>query len=526
MSKFNKKSSVTKTTNLAGGVAFKLDSATELLHAVLTTFLEDKHYESGDARMKRIAKLVGENDPEYVARLAIVARKEFNLRSVTHVLIGELAKTHKGDSLVMNTIINATLRPDDLTELVSYVGTPLPKQVKRGVRNAILKFDRYQLAKYKQEGKKVSLVDLFNLTHPKPQHATKEQQKAWRDLMEGKLKSFDTWEVELSKARDEEDGKEALEKLVLENKMGYMALLRNLNNLIKYDVSPKTIKATIKKLTDPYEVKKSKQLPFRFIMAYNNVTENRLLKDAVSEAMDIAVSNVPHLEGKTLIAIDTSGSMSGDPIEKASIFGATLLKANKDADVILYDTSVKAYVGSARPPVVDIVKDIMSKHKGGGTYTDLVFKYAMTKSYEYDRIIIISDNESWVGNAQNMYKAYKNATGHDPYVYAIDIQGYGTKDITGGRVFNLSGWSERLLDFIGKVEDGDTLIDYIRDYEIEELETSSKREIKTRWDRESREAMTVSKLKKYVTKKLSPKKKVVKKVAKKKVVKKVVKKRK
>lgn len=467
MAKFNTKTKTAPITNKAGGAAFSMNKEMELIHAVLTTFLDDKYYESGADRIARIKALVAANDPKFVANLAIVARIEFNLRSVSHLLLGELSKIHRGDSIVKDAIVQSTVRVDDLTEILAYVSTPIPKQVKRGIRNGILKFNRYQLAKYRGEGNAVSLVDLFNLVHPKVQHANKEQKTAWKDLVEGKLVSFDTWETEISAAgNDEAKKKDVWEKLVAEDKLGYMALIRNLNNLIKSNVSDKTIALVTKKLTDPEEVKSSKQLPFRYATAYKNVLGNRKLSDAISEAMDIAVSNTPELKGKTLIAIDTSGSMDGDPIQKAAIFGATLLKANKDAEILLYDTTVKQIALSGRGPVVDIAQKIEKEAMGGGTNTGVVFDYAQNKS-KYARIIIISDNESWDGRGvQISYNSYKKATGNDPFVYAIDIQGYGTKDVAGGKVFHLAGWSDRLLDFIGRVEEGETLVDYVKGYKL------------------------------------------------------------
>lgn len=441
----------------------------ELIHAVLTTFLEDKYYESGSGRAKRIATLVKANDPQFVANLAIIARKEFNLRSVVTLLIAELARVHRGDSLVKDTIQKACIRVDDLTELVAYLGKPLPKQVKRGIRNALLKFDRYQLAKYRGEGKGVSLIDLFNLVHPKPNLATDEQRTAWADLMTGKLTSFDTWETEISNANDEADRTAKWEALINENKLGYMALLRNLNNLIKYKVSPETLGKAITKLTDANEVARSKQLPFRFTTAYKNVIGNRRLSDAISVAMDLAVANTPELPGRTLVAIDSSGSMSGDPMQKAAIFGATLAKANPDADVILYDTQVKELTLNSRIPIVDLAERIVTQAMGGGTMTALTFAYALQKGIVYDRFIIISDHESWAenyygGGVQEAYNTYKRQTNSDPYIYAIDIQGYGTKDVEGGKVAHLTGWSNRLLDFVAQAEKGDTLVKYVREY--------------------------------------------------------------
>jgi hypothetical protein len=469
MGKFSKKLQPAKTVNKAGGFAYSHDVQTELVFAVLTTFLDDKYYEKGAERISRIEDLVLKNKPEFVANLAVVARKEFNLRSVSTLLIGLLARTHKGDSLVKDTIVKAATRVDDLTELVAYMGTPLPKQVKRGVRNALFKFNRYQLAKYKGEGNEVSLVDVFNLVHPKVQHASEEQAQAWADLMKGNLKSFDTWETEISNCKPEEK-KSKWQSLVAENKLGYMALLRNLNNLIKVGVEDQYIDMAVGKLSDEAEVRKSKQLPFRFVTAYENVSGNRKLSNAISVAMDIAVGNAPKFEGNTLIAVDVSGSMSGDPINKASIFAATLFKSHPNADLILFDERVSEVNIGDRLPVIDLAQQIKKLATGGGTNTSLVFQFAEKKGKKYDRIIILSDNQSWqdsygwgsTGGTQKYYEAYRKIA--DPVVYAIDIQGYGTKDITAGKVFHLAGWSERVLDFIKESEKGNALIKYIEDY--------------------------------------------------------------
>src|SRR5690606_4913504 len=159
------------------------------------------------------------------------------------------------------------------------------------------------------------------------------------------------------------------------------------------------------------------------------------------------------------------GSMQGDPIKKASIFGATLAKANADADVILYDTQIKEFALSSRVPVVDIADRIQNEAMGGGTETSLVFRYAYSKGIKYNRFIIISDNESWNEySVQFTYNEYKKETNTDPWVYTIDIEGYGSVDISGGKVKHLTGWSNRLLDFIAQAEKGESLVNYIKNY--------------------------------------------------------------
>lgn len=450
--RFNSKTS-NRTENLAGGKAFSKDAKSELVFAVLTTFLEDKYYESGDERIERIKNLIPQVGAEFACKLAIVARQEFNMRSVSHLLVGEISKIYKG--VVKDIIPKIAVRPDDLIEICAYVGKPIPNQVKKGVAIALNNFSEYQLGKYRKEGAKWSLVDLFNLTHPNGNKVAKK-------LIEGNLRANDTWEKEVSKVADAR----TWEKLIAEDKMGYMAILRNLNNLVKYNVNQKTINKVCQILTDPEQIKKSRQLPFRFYTAYTNVSGNIKLSDAISEAMDISVGNLDELKGKTLIAVDSSGSMEGKPIEIASIFAGALIKKS-DCEVILYDTTIKEFSPSTRTPVVDIADRIQKEAMGGGTETSLVFQYA--EKGQWDRIFILSDNESWAdgfNGVQGAYNQFKQITGSDPFIYAIDIEGYGTSDISSEKVTHLTGWSDKLLQFVGIKEKGVDVVKWIENKKL------------------------------------------------------------
>lgn len=461
MSYFNKKTPGTKTINLAGGKAYSHNPEMELVTAVLTTFLENKYYESGESRVDRIKNLCRVCDHEFIGKLAVMARTDFNLRSVSHLLVGALARLHRGDDLVCRVIEKVAIRPDDLTEIVAYLGKPIPKQVKRGIRHTLLKFNPYQLAKYRGEGKKTKLVDLFNLTHPNPNKS--DHADAWKALIDGTLKNTETWETMLSSGTNKG---QVWAKLINEDKLGYMALLRNLRN-IDEQASQDVKAAACAIIANPERVKKSKQLPFRFYSAYEQV-KNRQMLDAISSALDYSVSNVPELSGKMLIGVDVSGSMKGDPIKKASIFAAALMKKN-NADVILYDDAIRDFKFISSSPVLALAEKIQNEATGGGTETSLVFKYATFKNY--DRIVILSDNESWIdlywgsSETQLAYNEYRQ-TGANPFVYAIDIEGNGTKDITSNRVYHLVGWSERIFDFMQWIEKENQMVDFVKKVEL------------------------------------------------------------
>lgn len=460
MSRFNRTTRAARVENLAGGRAYKHAPEMELVISVLTTFLENKFYESGDERLERIKDLVSRVKPEFVAKLAVMARTEFHLRSVTTALIGELARNHRGDNLVFRVMEKAIERPDDLTELVAYLGKPIPKQVKRGIRHALLKFSPYSLAKYRGESKSIKIVDLFNLVHPNPKFASKEQKKAWKELLNGELKNEETWEARLSSG---EDKKKVWKEMVSEKTIGYMALLRNLRNM-EEQADETTKKKAAQIISSKSEVAKSKQLPFRFYNAYEQIS-SRLFMDAIAEALEHSLSNVPKLRGRTLVAVDASGSMAGDPIKKASIFAAALVKSN-NADLILYDTNVKTARVVTGSPVIMIAGQIQKLAMGGGTDTSLVFQYAAQTGDKYTRIVILSDNESWADydSPNSEYGRYK--TVNDCYVYAIDLAGHGTKDVTGNKVYHLAGWSEKIFDFMKWIEQENDLVKFVENVEI------------------------------------------------------------
>ncbi len=460
---FNKKNTPSEKKNLAGGKAFAIqDPKEELFFAALTTFFKDNFYESGDTRLERIKACIAqilEDEKEagafWLCQLCLVLREQFHMRSVTHVIIGEVAKNTRGIDYVARTIPVIAKRPDDLSEIAAYVGSPMPKQVKRGIRRALQQYDRYQLAKYQMKGREYSLVDLFNLTHPNPELVENEVADAWADLIAGNLKSEDTWEDALSNAKDDAARRLALCDLIAENKIGYMALLRNLNNFQKYNVPERLINIALEKLTDPEEVSNSRLLPFRFWNAYKNVKGNVKMSHAIGEAMDIAcVENGFGFEGNTLIAIDSSGSMHNGSdtsyFEKASILAAILLKQtnqNSSTDVILYSDRVVLPVLSSKVPLTNIVSDITNQQIAGGAHTSLVFSHLKANWRDYERVIILSDNQSWGDSVQKEYTEMRS-TGMNPDVYAIDIAGYGTFDVKGDKVTTISGWSDRIIEFI------------------------------------------------------------------------------
>lgn len=450
MSRFNTQ---TEIENLAGGKAYSQSPELELVSILLTSFANDQYYKSAGETFQTLKDLIQKCDKRFVAQAAIYARTQFGMRSITHVAASELARHVSGAKWAKRFYTAVVHRPDDITEILSYhkqKNGKLTNAMKKGLAGAFDKFDKYQLAKYRGEGKGFKLVDAANILHPKPVEKNKE---ALEMLMLGKLRSFDTWETELSATGGNETlKKEAWEKLIREKKIGYFALLRNLRNIIEQ--SPDVLPAALVLLTDESAIQKSLVLPFRYSTAYDEIqkVENpplaKLTMAAINRAVDIAVKNVPVFDGDTLVVLDVSGSMMGKPAQIGALFASVLIKSN-DADFMTFSDDAQYRNVNIADSTLTIAGGL--RFASGGTNFPAIFQKAKRK---YDRVIILSDMQGWVGyqTPARAFSEWKKRTGSDPFVYSFDLNSYGSMQFPEKNVFAIAGFSEKIFDVMKLME--------------------------------------------------------------------------
>ena len=367
MGKYNtRKESIEPTCiNYMGEMAFKLKEKEELVSTMMTTFLQGAYYENESKIVERIKELVGKVDPRFVAKLAIYARNDGNLRAVTHLVAALLAKYVGGEEWGKRFYNKIVVRPDDMSEIVAAYASlngmglndikKIPNAIKKGFKEALERLDAYQIDKYKMQGREVSLIDLVRLFHPK---GNEKNAVAYKRLVMGESLAnlYDTkvFEKEMTRAgqttmgasQDEKDeAKREAISAVLDNVKGMpiMNLLRNLRNILLY--APEKVNDACEQLTIEKKILNSRLLPFRFATAYAEIekmnyqdvetkgtssiafesevsrqkvsesefnTLKQNLLDAIEGAIEIACQNIPELEGNCAILVDDSGSMRGD----------------------------------------------------------------------------------------------------------------------------------------------------------------------------------------------------------------------
>lgn len=484
MSKFNQTNTM-KTTNKCGHVAYSMKDNDKLVTMVLCSFFNEmKYYGDNSNELVELAEKVASKEPRFVSNLARVARKEYHLRSVSHVLTCIIAHEVESKPYIKETVYDVVERADDITEILScylsMYGKPIPNGLKKALGTALTKFNEFQISKYNGGSKSIKFRDVLRITHIKPKN--NREQELFNKIINDTLPIATRWETELSANGN---NKETWESLIENNQLGYMAMLRNLRNIL--NSQPNNIDKVFSKLEDKEEVLKSKQLPFRYFSAYREVMglsncSSKVL-DVLENAIEHSVENLPKLKGKTVIAIDVSGSM-GSVISSnstirccdiATLLGVLASRMCEDYIVYTFDTSLKTETFSSRSGIINTALKV-SCH-GGGTDIKLPLKKMINDKIQADRLIILSDNEinsyyrGYKETCQSLADTYRKQVNPNLWVHAVDLQGYGTQQFIGGKTNIVAGWSERLLEFMNLAEQGiDTQVDYVANYHIRDLD--------------------------------------------------------
>jgi predicted transcriptional regulator len=479
--------------NYEGAQAFKVTPELELYAAVVTASLSDNFYEKGLARLTRIQELMLKNNPEFIAKLAIYARTEMHMRSVPMVLAVELAKTNSGNALVSKTVNGVVKRADEITELLSYYQlannrqgvkklNKLSKQVQKGLSQAFNKFDEYQFAKYNRPTE-VKLRDALFLVHPKAKNEA--QQVVFNKIAANELDVPYTWETELSalgQVKFESSHAKALavrakwEELIDSGKLGYMALLRNLRNILEANVSAEHIMKVCDFLSNENAVANSKQLPFRFLAAFReikilNSEYVSMILNALEDAVVASVRNMKGFDEATsvLIACDVSGSMQKAVSEKSKVL---LYDVGLMLGMLLHSKSKKVVSGMfgdswkvINMPSRSVLANVEEYYKregevGYATNGYKVIDDLIYRGVEVDKIMMFTDCQLWNSahggaNLQNSWNNYKRIFPNSK-LYLFDLAGYGNVPVStlNNNVYFISGWSDKVFDVLQSIENG------------------------------------------------------------------------
>jgi len=494
--------------NYEGGEAFRMDAYMELYTAVVASTLSATTYEQPDDRVKRISELVKKVDAEFVAKLAVYTRTMMNLRSVPLLLAVELAKVHNGDDLVARTVGSVVLRADEIMELLTCYQWRrsaadgykklghLSRQIQNGLGRSFNNFNEYQFAKYNNSSREVKLRDALFLVHPKAKDDN--QQAIFNKIASNTLDTPYTWETELSalgqkQFDSEEDKRKAFslkwQELIASGKLGYMAIMRNLRNIItSKDMPAEVINEVIKRLTDKQGVRNSKQLPFRFLSAYREVSRvdsvwTQSIMDALEDAIMISADNIEGFDYNTrvFVAADASGSMTWSVSPRSTVryydIGFLLAMMLKSCCSQVIGGMFGDIWKTINLPSGKILSNVEAMYKrmgevGYSTNGHLAIDWLCDEKVVMDKVFFFTDCQLWDSNNENAslrksWKKYKTIA-PKAKLYLFDLGGYGQSPLSLAEkdVYLIAGWSDKIFDILSAIEKGSSAIEEIQKIQI------------------------------------------------------------
>ncbi|MBN2025821.1 MAG: TROVE domain-containing protein [Actinobacteria bacterium] len=543
MAKFNSKKRIMRQEKIAAGVhprvtrnyedglAYEFSDEKLKLFTIVATALmgEDKFYrQAHDADSDLIKQIhtVMHEDPKFILQLAAFSREKLYLRSVPLVLLGEAARNaalymENDRNIIVDYTPRIIKRPDEILEVLAYVsagsyfgdrgprGVMLPNALRKGLEKAVHNFDEYQMVKYDRKGGAFTMTDAIRLIHPKPKDddesvlfsylAGKDIEEFAQDEIARAMPKFcarqrflgkekldkeavqlmqeahATWEVAVSKFGNRREVWEAILPT-----MGYMAVLRNLRNMLEAGVDEEMLASMI---SDPERVRASKQLPFRFFSAARELSEIGVyvrMQEALAEALEAAALNVQLSDKKTCVAIDFSASMNKE------LSGRSTLSL-KEVGIVMGSIAVKltgglvcifgsTYNWVPLRPSDSILTNVerlktLGDSVGHATNAYLTLESALQRKLYFDRFILVSDMQCYdsrYGISESIYGQlleYRNRINPELVLISIDVDGYGTAQVPEDdpRSLIVAGWSENVFRLIEAWENSRDYMQEIQD---------------------------------------------------------------
>jgi 60 kDa SS-A/Ro ribonucleoprotein len=256
----------------------------------------------------------------------------------------------------------------------------------------------------------------------------------------------------------------------------------NLNTFARHGVfdEPGMPELIAERLRDSQAILKARVFPYQLMTAYTMTDERvpAIVREALQDAMEIALANVPKIEGKIYVCPDISGSMHPPVtgyrkgattavrcIDVAALAAASILRKNLRAEVIPFESKVFEVRLNARDSVMTNAEKLAGL-PCGGTNCSAPLAYLNKRGAKGDTVIYISDNESWVdaqcygrfgGSRTETMNQWSRFRARNPQarMICLDIQPYATVQAQEREdILNIGGFSDQVFDVIAEFAGG------------------------------------------------------------------------
>lgn len=482
------------TINEASGVAYELPAKSALAQLAATGCLNNTFYTTAGDQLDKVLELAEKVDAEFLAKTAVFTRRDGYMKDMPALLVAALSLRDKElfEKVFPLVIDNGKMLRNFVQIMRSgAVGRKsLGSLPKRMVREWFEKRSPEQI--FKQSiGASPSFPDILKMVHPKPLDAEREALYGYfigRDIDADKLpaivKSFERFKKGDS-AETPDVPFQMLTSLSLKQEnwaeiarnAGWQMTRMNLNIFERHGVlkDEALVNIIADRLCDPDAIRRARVFPYQLLTAYRAAAGNtaipREICDALQDAMEIAIGNVPKIRGTVWIFPDVSGSMHSPVtgyrrgssstvrcIDVAALFAASILRRNPLAEVMPFSDSVVPASINPRDSVMTNADKLANLPSGGTNCSAPLYELNRRKA-SGDLVIYISDNQSWVDSSgrtamgtetMRQWNEFKS-NNKDAKLVCIDIQPYAhTQAPDRADILNVGGFSDRVFDLIAK----------------------------------------------------------------------------
>ena len=481
----------TDTYNEAGGIAYTLTPKQQLAQLAATGCLNNTYYADAQSQLDQVLKLAESLDAEFIAKTAVYARQKGFMKDMPALLLAVLAQKDVNMlARVFDQVVDNGKMLRNFAQIIrsGAVGRKsFGNRPKKLMQTWLLTATEKQLLNA-AVGNSPSLADVVKMVHPKPREAWRAAWFAWligkpydREALPPITRAFEDYKqsregelpnvpFQMLTALDLNSGDWAQ----IARNSSWQQVRQNLNTFLRHEVfvKSKNIKMVAEKLRDETAIARARVLPYQLLTAYQATSEQMPfeIREALQDAMETAVQNVPAIQGKVVVCPDVSGSMHSPAtgyrgsattktrcIDIAALVSAAMLRTNPQARVIPFEQITVNVKLNPRDSIMTNAEKL-ANIGGGGTACSAPLAMLNREKADVDLVVIVSDNESWADDSQqwggktSLMKEWNILKQRCPEakLVCLDIQPY-TKAQARNRhdILNIGGFSDQVFSLIG-----------------------------------------------------------------------------
>jgi 60 kDa SS-A/Ro ribonucleoprotein len=484
----------TNAVNAEHAPAYALGTKQALAQYAATGCFGQTFYATAEEQLERVLRLCETLEAEFVARVAVYGRTQSYLKDMPALLCAWLsARAPRLHEAVFARVIDNTRMLRTYVQVLrsGVVGRKsLGSAPKRLVREWLASRDEAALFA-SSAGQRPSLGDIVKMVHPKPAGAGRE---AFYGYLLGRGHNANALpelvaQFERFKSGETEEVPDLpfmlLSALPLSRKdwveiaknASWQTTRMNLNTFARHGVFGEhgMTERIAARLRDAREIERARVFPYQLMTAYRSAGADvpDAVRDALQDAMEIAIANVPGVAGRVVVCPDVSGSMSSSVtgyrkgatssvrcIDVAALVAAAVLRKNPDAAVMPFEHEVVKVKLNSRDSVMTNAMRLASIG-GGGTNCSAPLAQLNKRKAAVDLVIFVSDNESWMdrrhGSVTALMAEWEALRQRNPRarLVCLDIQpNQTTQAAERGDILNVGGFSDRVFEVIAAFASG------------------------------------------------------------------------